>query len=129
MHSAELLALELSVLLFIAHLAAQNFFARAEFDDEYLMSARDENRRVKGIKAGRAHRALANFVENYAPFVALDLGLIATGQTGGWGAMIWVIGRICYLPAYILGIPVVRSLFWVVSIIGLLMMLARLAGF
>ncbi|MHB8886430.1 MAG: MAPEG family protein [Methylovirgula sp.] len=129
MHSAELLALELSVLLFIAHVATQGFFVRAEFDDDYLVSARDERRMVTGVRAGRAQRALANFVENYGPFAALDLGLIATGQTGGWGAMIWVIARICYLPAYLLGIPVVRSLFWVVSIIGLLMMLARLAGF
>jgi uncharacterized MAPEG superfamily protein len=129
MHSTELIALELSVLLFVAHVVTQAFLARAEFGEKYLLGPRDENRAVKGVVAARSERALANFVENYGPFVALDLGLIATGQTGGLGALIWVIARIAYLPIYLLGIPVLRTLCWLVSLIGLFMMLARLAGF
>jgi uncharacterized MAPEG superfamily protein len=128
MHSVELYALELSVLLFIAHALIQAVLARGELGQNYLMSPRDEKRAVKGVFAGRAERALTNFVENYAPFVAVDLGLIATGQTGGWGAIVWIVGRILYLPVYLLGIPVARTLCWLAGIVGLLMMLARLAG-
>ena len=89
MHSSELVALELSVLLFIVHVLVQSTFARGEFGDLYLFSPRDEQRAVKGTVAARAERALKNFTENYGAFIAVDLGLIATGQTGGWGAMLW----------------------------------------
>lgn len=128
MHSPELVALEVSVLLFMAHVAVQATYARNEFGESYLLTPRDEQLKVKGIVAARAERALANFVENYGPFVALDLGLIATGQTGGWGAIVWIVARILYLPVYLAGIQVVRTLCWLAGIIGLLMMLARLVG-
>ncbi|HXW21228.1 MAG TPA: MAPEG family protein [Roseiarcus sp.] len=128
MHTWELFALELSVLLFIAHVLVQATFARGEFGDAYLLSPRDEQKAVKGTIAARAERALRNFTENYAAFVAVDLGLIATGQTAGWGAMVWVLGRIAYFAAYLAGIPVLRTACWAVSIVGLLMMLWRLAG-
>jgi uncharacterized MAPEG superfamily protein len=128
MQSAELIALELSVLLFFAHSLSQALTKRAEVGQDHMMSPRDVPQPVKGIVAGRAERALANFIENYPPFIALDLGLIATGRTGGWGAIIWILARIAYLPVYLAGVPKARSGIWVASILGLLMMLARLAG-
>jgi uncharacterized MAPEG superfamily protein len=60
----------------------------------------------------------------------MALGLIATGHTGGIGAIgaiIWLLARIAYLPIYLAGIIYVRTAIWAVSIIGLLMMLWRLA--
>jgi uncharacterized MAPEG superfamily protein len=128
MHSPELYALEISVLLFIVHVLAQSTLAGGEFGQPYLLGARDEQRQVNGLTARRAERALKNFVENYGAFIAADLALIATGQTGGWGAAIWIVARIIYLPIYLSGVPVARTLCWVASIVGLLMMLARLAG-
>jgi uncharacterized MAPEG superfamily protein len=128
MQSGEIIALELSVVLFLAHCMTQALMKRAEFGQDYMMGARDVPQKVKGIVAARAERALANFIENYPPFIALDLGLIATGRTGGWGAILWIIARIAYLPIYLAGVPIVRSGIWLLSVIGLLMMLARLAG-
>ena len=128
MHSTELFALELSVLLFIVHVLVQATFARGEFGDLYLFSPRDEQRVVKGAVAARAERALKNFTENYGAFIAVDLGLIATGQTGGWGAMLWVIARFAYLAVYLAGIPFLRTACWVAALVGVLMMLWRLAG-
>ena len=125
---SELFCLELSVLLWIAHVVAQALSARTEFGDDYLFSARDEARAPKDVAVGRATRALHNYVENYGPFIALDLALIATGHAGGWGATIWILARIAYLPVYLMGIPKVRTGLWGVSVIGLLMMLARLMG-
>ena len=63
------------------------------------------------------------------PFVAMDLALIATNHTGGIGATIWIIARIIYLPMYMLGIKYVRTACWLVGVVGLLMMLGRLAGY
>jgi uncharacterized MAPEG superfamily protein len=129
MNSIELVCLELSVLLFIAHVVCQAVLAQGEFGQAFLFSPRDNSPDAKGVLCGRATRALANFVENYGAFVAMDLALIATGHTGGWGAVVWIVARIVYLPLYLIGIPVVRTLCWTVSIIGLLMMLGRVAGF
>ena len=88
-------------------------------------------RALPGLACGRAARAFRNYVENLVPFVAVDLALIATQHTGGIGAIgatLWIVGRIVYLPIYILGINYVRTAAWLVAIIGLLMMLWRLAG-
>jgi uncharacterized MAPEG superfamily protein len=123
---SELLCLELSVILWVVHVICQAVTARAEFGDAYLFSPRDADIAPKGVACGRARRALANYVENLAPFVALDLALIATQHTGGLGATVWIIGRIVYLPIYLAGIAYLRTAAWALSIIGLLMMLSRL---
>jgi len=126
---SELTCLELSVLLWVVHVLCQAVTARSEFGDAYLFSPRDAEVKAKGLVCGRAKRALDNYVQNLAPFVALDLALIVTQHTGGLGATLWIIGRVVYLPIYLLGIIYVRTAAWVVSIIGLLMMLGRLAGY
>jgi uncharacterized MAPEG superfamily protein len=126
---SELLCLELSVVLWLAHVLCQAFTARAEFGDAYLFSPRDENKTPKGLAYGRADRALANYVENLVPFVALDLALIATQHTGGMGATLWIVARILYLPLYLSGVIYLRTAAWAVGVIGLVLMLARLAGY
>ncbi len=124
---SELTCLELSVLLWVAHVLTQAVTGRAEFGDAYLFSPRDKQLSAKGVACGRATRALANYVENLGPFVAMALALIATGHAGGLGATIWIVARILYLPIYMMGVIYVRTALWGISVIGLLMMLARLA--
>ena len=126
---SELLCLQLSVLLWFVHVLCRVLTARAEFGDAYLFSSRDEERTPKGKVCGRAQRALANYMESFVPFVALDLALIATGNAGGMGATLWIIGRLAYLPIYLAGIAYLRTAAWAVSLVGLAMMLARLAGY
>ena len=94
-----------------------------------LFTPRDTQPVAKGLACGRATRALGNYVENYGPFIVLALALIATGQGGGlgaWGATIWILARIIYLPIYLMGVIYVRTALWAISVIGLLMMLYRL---
>ena len=84
-----------------------------------------------GVLYGRATRALANYVENFTPFIALALALIVTQRAGGAGALgatIWVLARIAYIPLYLFGVIYVRTAAWTISIIGLVMMLWRLIG-
>ena len=126
---SELFCLELSILLWLAHVLTQAITARGEFGDDYLFSPRDKDVTAKGLTCGRATRALHNYIENLVPFVAADLALITTQHTGGLGATIWIIARIIYLPIYIMGIKYVRTTCWAVGVVGLLMMLGRLAGY
>ena len=52
-----------------------------------------------------------------------------TGKTGGLaatGAWLWLAARVVYLFLYAAGIPVLRTLIWAVSIIGLILMLIQL---
>lgn len=83
------------------------------------------------MRYARATRALANYVENLTPFVAVAFALIVTQRTGGSGALgatIWILARIVYIPIYLFGLVYVRTAVWTISIVGLLMMLRRLVG-
>jgi uncharacterized MAPEG superfamily protein len=128
---SELTCLELSVALWLTHILVQSIFGNAQMPSHYLFTARDEPAEAQGVSYGRACRALANYMENFTPFVAVALALIATRRTGGAGAIgatMWILARIVYLPIYVSGIIYVRSLVWGISIAGLVMMLWRLIG-
>ena len=74
-------------------------------------------------------RALKNLLETYPAFIALALALVVTGKTGGigaTGAWLWLLARVVYVVLYAAGIPVVRTLVWIASILGLVLMLIRL---
>ena len=74
-------------------------------------------------------RALKNLLETYPAFIALVLALVVTGQTGGiaaTGAWLWLLARVVYVVLYATGTPVVRTLAWAASILGLVMMLIGL---
>lgn len=73
-------------------------------------------------------RALEDCVENLTPFVALALALIVTPHTGGLGRRSGSWRASFYIPPYLFNVVYVRTATWAVSIIGLLMMLARVIG-
>jgi uncharacterized MAPEG superfamily protein len=128
---SELTCLELSVALWLAHVLVQATVGNVELPFGYLFTSRDKPATVSGLLFGRATRALANYVENFTPFVAAALALMVTQRTGGAGAIgatIWILARIVYLPVYVLGIIYVRTIVWGISIIGLVMMLGQLIG-
>lgn len=125
--SSEIVVLGWSVVLLLVQIILQ---AVSTYDlGPYLLGPRDDNRQSGNVVAGRLKRALENLLETYPAFVALALALAVTGKTGGiaaTGAWIWLAARIVYVPLYAFGVPAVRTLAWVVSIVGILMMLVRL---
>jgi uncharacterized MAPEG superfamily protein len=126
---SELTCLELSVALWLVHVLVQATVGNVELPFGYLFTSRDKPAAASGSLFGRATRALANYVENLAPFVAVALALIVTHRTGGSGALgatIWILARTVYIPVYLLGIMYARTLVWAISIVGLVMMLSRL---
>ena len=127
--STEIAVLGWSVVLLLAQVLLQ---AVSTYDlGPYLLGPRDDNRQSGNVMAGRLNRALENLLETYPAFVALALALAVTGKTGGiaaTGAWVWLIARVVYVPLYAFGVPAVRTLAWVVSVVGLLMMLVRLVA-
>jgi uncharacterized MAPEG superfamily protein len=125
---SDLVCLEVSIALWFVHVFTQGAFAGSALGMRYLVGARDKGVEPKGAMFPRASRALANYVENLGPFVAADLGLMLTGHDGGAGPTVWILARIVYLPLYMVGIPVARTICWLTSLAGLMTMLYRLAS-
>lgn len=114
-----------SVFLLVVHILLQGMIATRELGGSWNAGPRDDDRQVKSKVAGRAARASGNFRETYPAFIALAFGVIMAGDPSGLaliGAWIWLICRIVYIPLYLAGIPYIRSLVWVGSMVGLLLM-------
>ncbi|OWT80302.1 MULTISPECIES: MAPEG family protein [unclassified Achromobacter] len=82
-----------------------------------------------GKLAGRLKRAQGNLLETLPVFAAAILIAHVAGRESALsaaGAWTYLIARVVYVPLYAAGIPYVRSLAWVVSIIGILLVLVPL---
>ena len=77
---------------------------------------------------GRAERAAKNSVEAAVFFVPLALVANAAGMDAEvmLGAQIAFWARIAYVPIYIAGIKYLRSLVWIVGVVGYGMMVAAM---
>ncbi|TNM60812.1 MAPEG family protein [Aliirhizobium smilacinae] len=119
----------LSVVLLLFHILLQGFLATRELGSAWNAGPRDAELAPKSAKAGRAARASKNYQETYPAFIGLLLGLAFMGDPTGFGiggAWVWLIARIAYVPLYLAGIPYIRSLVWMLSLAGLLIMMAAL---
>lgn len=79
--------------------------------------------------AGRARRAHLNMIENIVLFTALVLVAAVAGKANAMtamGALIFFWARLIYAVIYLLGIPWLRTLSWVVSVIGMVMIAVQL---
>jgi len=77
------------------------------------------------VKAARAKRALENMNEAMLVFLPLALLSAQLGLNDGlawWGAAVFLLARVAYVPAYITAIGFTRSLVWTIGHIGLGMM-------
>jgi uncharacterized MAPEG superfamily protein len=125
--STEITILGWSVALLLVHIVGQVLLQIKDCGLGYAMSNRDDAKQFSAM-TDHVSRALRNFLETYGAFIALSLGLAVTGKTGGMaamGAIIWFWARVAYVPVFGIGIPVLRTAVWIVSVIGLVMMLIR----
>ena len=87
-----------------------------------------DNLREATPMGGRAERAAKNSVEAAVFFVPLALVANAAGMDAEvmLGAQIAFWARIAYVPIYIAGIKYLRSLVWIVGVVGYGMMVAAM---
>ena len=117
-----------SVALLALHVAIQAISVTLEFGSRWNAGPRDEGLRPKGKFAGRAERALRNYLETFPAFGLLALTLAVTERADGLGmigAVIWIGCRVLYIPLYLAGVPYVRSLVWIAAALGLTAMAWR----
>ena len=72
--------------------------------------------------AGRAERAARNTLENFVLFAALVLAADAGGVAADrvdLGAQIFFWSRLVFIPIYLAGIVYLRTIVWMVSLVGL----------
>jgi len=125
--SIESWALFGAMVLGLAHLTAASFAFKAQVGNTYSVGARDEDLRPAGL-AGRLDRAQRNFLETFAIFATAVLMLEIFHRTGWWlseaGAVIYLGGRVLFLPLYAAGIPWLRTFSWNIASVGLVMVMA-----
>jgi len=124
----ELTFLVWSVALLLIHIALQATVGIFDKGFLYSLGSQDEPKEVASITS-RLNRSLVNFLQTYPAYIALALTLAITNtatETTAMGAMIWFWARVAYIPAYLSGIPLVRTLVWAASVVGLVIMLLPL---
>lgn len=125
--SIELQMLFCSVLLGLAQLMAAAMLSTRDKGVAHNLSPRDEEGAPVSLLTGRMQRAFANFKETFAFFAAAVLLVTILGresELSAWGAQLYFWARLAYVPVYAAGIPGLRSAIWMVSLTGLLLVLA-----
>ncbi len=124
----ELQVLAGAVILGLIHLLSVAVAGDLQRGLKWSAGARDVRLELTGV-AGRLERAFANFLETFPLFAAAVVVVYLGGRIGALsslGALLYLVGRVLYLPLYAVGVPWARSLVWFVSLAGILAVLAAL---
>jgi uncharacterized MAPEG superfamily protein len=125
MHT-EILILAWGAVLLLVHIFATGHFKTKQYGTRWNIGARDEALPPLEPVAGRLVRAQANYAETLPIAIVALLGVVLAGRTsdmtalGGW---IWLGARAGYLPVYWAGIKGLRTVIFMVSLAGLVMIL------
>lgn len=128
------MTIELKLLVGTLLLALLQIFLPAIWRDRetglaYNAGPRDDPGPPVGKVTARLRRAQANLFETLPLFVAAVL-IAHVAQRNGlltlWGTWLYLGARVVYVPLYAWGVPYLRSAVWLVSLLGLLMVLAAL---
>lgn len=120
-----------SVVLGLVQIVIASIAVNKDVGLPYNLSSRDEPLPPLGKTAGRLVRAAANFRETFGLFavsVILVLLLHRQGSNSAIGTQLYFWARLVYVPVYALGIQMVRTLVWAVSIVGVVMVMLAAFG-
>ncbi len=122
----ELNCLGWACVLGLVHIILAGNARTKEFGTKWNMSARDEKKPPLSPFTDRLFRAQANFLETFPLFASAVL-IVALSQNysvySHWGTLIYLVARIIYFPLYAFGVPAIRTVAWILSMIGLLLVL------
>ncbi|MEO5641227.1 MAG: MAPEG family protein [Sphingomicrobium sp.] len=124
--TTELTVLAWGCLLALVHIFAAAQVKTRQYGTKWNMGARDEDLPPPNALVGRLTRAQDNFFETFPIAIAAILIVQLAHLNNRWtafGAVVWLAARALYLPLYALGVPVVRTLVFMVSLAGLIVLL------
>lgn len=124
--TTELSVLAWGCILAILHIFIAVRFKTRQYGSKWNMGARDEELPPPQPIVGRLARAQANFFETFPIAAAAILIVTFASLNDRWtaiGAMLWLGARLVYLPLYAFGVPVVRTIAFLASVVGIAMIL------
>jgi uncharacterized MAPEG superfamily protein len=122
----ELTVLAWGCILGLVHIFVAVRFKTRQYGSKWNMGARDDALPEPQPIVGRLARAQANFFETFPIYAAAALIVSTALLNDRWtaiGAWVWLGARIVYLPLYALGVPVLRTIVFLASVAGILMVL------
>jgi uncharacterized MAPEG superfamily protein len=128
--STELTMLAHAVALLIVLVFIQANAAVIAHGSKVMAGNRDEMPPPKPF-AARAKRTVDNHIEGLAMFAPLVLIAASANISNQWtvlGAQLFFYSRVVHAVLYLVGIPWVRALAWLVGLIGTIMILLSLFG-
>lgn len=120
----ELSILGWTLVLAFVQILAFDMARTGQYGLKWNTGARDEEMPPLSPIANRLQRAQNNLFETLPLFIAAVLIAEVAHKTSGLthnGALIYFAGRVLYVPLYAFGVKQIRSLVWVGSTVGLLM--------
>lgn len=127
--SNEFTMLLFAMLLGFVQLFLAGHFVTRERGAAWNIGPRDETPPLKSKTAGRLDRAFKNFMETFAFFAVAVIIAAITGRHN-WqtqvGAQVYVAARILYVPLYAFGVRGLRTVAFLISVIGIGLIIAAL---
>ena len=117
----ELTLLGATLVLAVVQIGLTGHFRTRQYGTQWNVGARDEEMPPLDPLPGRLARAQANLFETLPLFAAALLGAVAAGHLGAktmLGAHLYFWGRVVYVPLYAAGIPLVRTIVWMIATTG-----------
>jgi uncharacterized MAPEG superfamily protein len=128
-YSTEMQILFCAIVLGIVQLLVAVLASVAARGLPWAAGPRDEPGAPLGKFGGRLDRAYGNFLETFPFFAAAVLlahALDKNTANSALGAQIYIWARLLYIPAYVFAIPFLRTLIWVASLVGILMVMSAI---
>ncbi|MEM6439917.1 MAG: MAPEG family protein [Pseudomonadota bacterium] len=121
----EITALGWAALLAALQLVALSVVANLKVSQTYLAGPRDDPMQAPPV-VGRLQRAQTNMFEALTLFAPAALYVALSGSSSGFTALcatLFLLARIGYVPLYAFGVPLWRSVVWMVGFLATVLML------
>lgn len=125
----ELTMLAWTLVLAFVQILLFDFARTSQYGLKWNTGPRDEDMPPLSPMANRLKRAQDNLFETLPLFIGAVLIAHVADRNGDltyWGTLLYLLGRIVYVPLYAFGVRNLRSLVWMVSLVGLGMVAAAI---
>ena len=125
----ELTYLALTLILAIVQIFLPAIGRTAQYGSKWNAGPRDTVMPPVNPVTGRLERAQANLFETLPLFIAAVLIAHVAGEDGFltyWGATLYFWARVVFVPLYAFGVPALRTVVFLTSLAGLVMIIAAL---